>query len=369
MEVPFFSFEQTNSQIREALLEAFAKFLDQKEYIMGPELSSFEQAYAAFSKTRYAVGVANGMEALHICLKALNIGPGDEVIVPAHTFVATLMAVTSVGASPVLVEPNMSTYNIDVDRIESVITSRTKAIIPVHLYGRPCDMEVIMAHAQKHALFVVEDNAQAHGAMSMGKPTGSLGQLNASSFYPVKNLGALGDGGIITTDDPMLYERCMMLRNYGSKVKYYFEEQGLNSRLDEVQAAFLKVKLPYIQQWNEERRRIANYYQEHLKYIPDLILPIDDAVSVFHLFIVRTTHRDTLRDYLRSQGIATGIHYPVPPHLQKAYSYLGYQKGQFPITEQISETILSLPLFIGIKEEQLAWVCQCIHKFYEKSLQ
>ncbi len=364
--MPFFSFEYCNRQIEEEIFNAFRRVYDSKSYILGTELYEFEKAYASFNQTNYAIGVANGLEALQICLVALGIGAGDEVIVPSHTFIATITAIVHIGATPILIEPNIATYNIDTTKIESAISSRTKAIIPVHLYGQPCDMNPIVDIAQRHNLFVVEDNAQAQGGEYRDKLTGSFGVLNATSFYPIKNLGAMGDGGAITTSDKVLYDKCLKLRNYGSSRKYFYDELGLNSRLDELQAAFLNVKLPYLKSWNEERRAIAACYIENLSNIPDVKLPeiLPDAASVFHIFAIRTKQRDDLQLYLEKKGISTIIHYPEPPHLQVAYSFLNYKKGDFPVTEEIANTILSLPLYIGIDKAHILYVCDCIRSFY-----
>ncbi|GIV35625.1 MAG: aminotransferase [Cyclobacteriaceae bacterium] len=324
-------------------------------FILGNELRKFETEYARYNHTRYAIGVSNGLDALTLSLRALGIGPGDEVIVPSHTFIATLLAVTHVGATPVLVEPRMETYNINPDLIERAITKRTKAIIPVHLYGQACEMDSIMRIAKAHNLFVVEDNAQAHGALWNRKMTGSWGHANATSFYPGKNLGALGDGGAVTTDDEGLAEHIAMLRNYGSKEKYYNEVPGYNNRLDELQAAFLRVKLRYLDEWTRQRQEIACWYNNALQSVTGITLPYThpQATHSYHLYVIRTAKRDAVQDRLRQKGIGTMIHYPVPPHLQKAYRYLGHKPGDFPIAEELAKTVLSLPLWPGMNRNMI----------------
>ncbi len=367
MKIPFLSFECMHIAIKQEMLQAFEKFYDSYWYVLGEQVNIFEKEYAAFNKVSHVVGVSNGLDALHIALNTLEIGKGDEVIVPSNTFIATLLAVSYVGATPVLVEPNINTYNIDPLRIEAAITPRTKAIMPVHLYGQACEMEAIKKIADKHGLYIVEDNAQAQGATFNNRLTGSWGQINGTSFYPGKNLGALGDAGGITTNDPELAEKARMLRNYGSQKKYFNEVIGYNMRLDECQASFLSVKLKYLKEWIEERRRIATLYQEALKNIGDIILPqiAEGADHVYHLYVIRTRYRDQLQQYLSDAGIGTLIHYPIPPHLQDAYKYLGYKKGDFPVAEEIAETCLSLPLWPGLSKEQIFEVSNVMCKFFD----
>jgi dTDP-4-amino-4,6-dideoxygalactose transaminase len=339
-----------------------------KWYVLGNEVKNFEEQYSIYNHTKYTIGVANGLDALHLSLLALGIKEGDEVIVPSNTYIATVLAVSYTGATPIFVEPNIQTYNIDPDKIEEKITSKTKAIMPVHLYGQACEMDKIVAIAHQHNLYIVEDNAQAHGAEFNGKITGSFGNINATSFYPGKNLGALGDAGAITTDSEELYKKCLSLRNYGSQKKYYNEVIGYNSRLDELQAAILKVKLNYMPNWTDERKQIGAWYNDGLKGIKNIVLPAVTAGSThaYHLYTIRTTQRDDLQKYLTEKGIGTLIHYPVPPHLQEAYVSLGYKKGDFPIAEEIANTTLSLPLFVGMGKNQVDQVCECIRDFYEK---
>ena len=367
MQVPFFSFAAMHNALGEAPFDIFRRFWDQQWYILGASVTEFEEAYARWNGTQHCVGVANGLDALHLALRALHIGPGDEVIVPSNTYIATWLAVTQTGAIPVPVEPDLRSYNLDPARIEAAITPATKVIMPVHLYGQSCDMTAIMDIAAKHGLFVVEDNAQAHGAVHAGKRTGSFGHLNATSFYPTKNLGALGDAGAITTDDPQLAEQIRLLRNYGSSRKYYNELPGYNSRLDELQAALLLMKLPFLQQWTEQRRRLAAMYVAQLADMENIVLPEHTSPEshVWHLFVIRTKQRNALAEYLGAQGIGCMIHYPLPPHLQKAYQTLGYRRGDFPLAEQIADTCLSLPLFPGMSEQQLGQVVAAVRRFFD----
>lgn len=356
--IPFFNFEPIHSAIKIEMEAAFQRVYLSNWFILGNEVKAFEYEYARYNQTKHAIGISNGLDALILSLKALGVGPGDEVIVPSHTFIATLLAVTHVGATPVLVEPRMETYNINPDLIEKAITRRTKAIIPVHLYGQACEMDAIMAVARAHKLFVVEDNAQAHGANWNGKMTGSWGHCNATSFYPGKNLGALGDGGAVTTDDDALAEQVAMLRNYGSLEKYFNEVPGYNNRLDELQAAFLRVKLKYLNDWTRQRQEIAGWYNEALAHIKGIVLPYvhPQASHSYHLYVIRTADRDALHFRLKSLGIGTLIHYPVPPHLQRAYRYLGYKRGDFPIAEELAKTVLSLPLWPGMSKNMVTSV-------------
>ncbi len=362
MKIPFLSFEYRNTLVKNEILAAFEEFFDRSWYIMGNKLLSFETAFAAFIGTKYCIGTSNGLDALFLSLKALDIGEGDEVIVPSYTFIASALAVTYTGAKPVFVEPKIDTYNLDTELIEGAITPRTKALMPVHLFGQACDMDQIMSIAKRHHLYVIEDNAQAQGAEWNGRATSSFGDINAVSFYPAKNLGALGDAGAINTDSEQLAQRVMSLRNYGSAVKYYNEEIGYNKRLDECQAAFLYVFLKYLPDWNVQRQQIAHYYHEALKDIEGLVLPKIEkgATHVYHQFVIRTHNRDQLQEYLSSKGIGTLIHYPIPPHLQKCYNDLGHHKGDFPIAEEISDSILSLPIYPGMTQNQVQYIAEQI---------
>lgn len=367
MKVPFLSFETTNQQIRNEVLGSFEKFFDDAWYILGERLKTFEQEYAHFNKVEHAIGVSNGLDALHLALRSLDIGPGDEVIVPSNTFIATVLAVSYVGAKPVFVEPDSQTYNIDPSNIQRAITKKTKAIMPVHLYGQACDMDAIENVARANNLFVIEDNAQAHGATFNGRLTGSIGDINATSFYPGKNLGALGDAGAITTSNSELAAKVLALRNYGSTKKYHNEWIGYNMRLDELQAAFLSIKLKYLHEWTAQRQQIASWYTELLSGVGDIVLPITHALSthVYHLYVIRTKRREGLKDYLAAKGIGTLIHYPIPPHLQAAYSSLGHKRGDFPISEELSDTSLSLPVWPGLLGSEIEVVAREIKHFFK----
>lgn len=365
MNIPFVSFSETNKKIKSEIVEAFELFFDKSWYILGDSVSKFEQEYALYNQVKHCVGVSNGLDALHLSLKALDIGEGDEVIVPSNTYIATLLASSYVNAKPVLVEPQKDTYNINPALIEAAITSKTKAIMPVHLYGQCCEMEAIMDIAARHDLSVIEDNAQSQGSSFNGKLAGSFGHCNGTSFYPGKNLGALGDAGAVTTNDDVLADKIKVLRNYGSQKKYYNEVIGHNMRLDELQAAVLSVKLKCLNDWTKQRQQIADWYNEALQGIGDLVLPVvaSGASHVYHLYVVRTSKRDELQKHLSGQGIGTLIHYPVPPHLQEAYSHLGFKRGDFPVAEEIADTCLSLPMWPGMNEEQILYITQAIKKF------
>lgn len=365
--VPHVSFEAAHTPIRAELLAAFERFLDKRWYILGEEVQHFEAEYAAFSQMPHCVGVSNGLDALRLCLEVLGIGPGDEVLVPSNAYIASVVAVSQVGAKPIFVEPHPRTFNIDPTRIAAAITPSTKAIMPVHLHGQPCEMDRLMEIANAHQLYVIEDNAQAHGATYAGQPTGSFGHLNATSFYPTKNLGALGDAGAITTHRAEWAADVRLLRNYGSSKKYYNERVGYNMRLDECQAALLRVKLPHLVRWNEARIHLADCYAHHLTGIEEVTLPYvaPQAGSVFHSYVICIPQRDALQQYLLEQGIHTLIHYPVPPHLQPAYAHLGYTAGDFPIAEHIANTCLSLPMFPGLTEAQVVRVAHAIRQFFK----
>ncbi|GIV26226.1 MAG: aminotransferase [Bacteroidia bacterium] len=365
--IPFLSFEKMHSQIKQEILQQFEKVYDSYWYILGKEVETFEKLYAKYSDVQYCIGVGNGLDAIIIALKSLNVGKGNSVIVPSNTYIATWLAVSYVGAEIIPVEPDEKTYNIDPEKIEQSIKENTKAIIPVHLYGQICEMDKILQIAQKHNLYVVEDNAQAQGTFFKGKISGSWGNINATSFYPGKNLGALGDAGAITTNDEILSQRAKTIRNYGSQKKYYNEVKGINSRLDEIQAAFLQVKLKYLDEWNKERQQIAQWYMEFLSDEKNIILPHihPDATSNFHLFVIRTKKRNELQEYLHQNNIGTLIHYPVPPHLQEAYKDLNYKKGDFPIAEEIADTCLSLPMYPGLEKEDVQHIATTIKSFFQ----
>ncbi|MCB0429380.1 MAG: DegT/DnrJ/EryC1/StrS family aminotransferase [Flavobacteriales bacterium] len=355
-----------HDELHADLLDAFQRVYQANHFVLGKEVEAFEKDFAAFCGSRYAIGVANGLDALHVSLKTLGVGQGDEVIVPSNTFIATVLAVSQAGAIPVFAEPDPQTYNLTTDGIDRVKSSRTKAVIPVHLYGQSCVMKPMMTWANDHDVFVIEDNAQAQGATSNGGSTGSFGHMNATSFYPAKNIGALGDGGAIVCNDEELYTRGSVLRNYGSPEKYVHDVQGMNSRLDELQAAFLRVKLRKLPEWNEERQRIAGIYREGLSDLPDVVLPhVNPQVThVYHCFVIQVPDRDRLRKYLQERGIGTLIHYPIPPHLQKAYAGLGWKKGDFPIAESLSEHLMSLPVYPGMTDRDISYVVENISDFF-----
>ena len=345
MSIPFLDLKAGYKEIQSEIDNAIKRVLESGWYILGKEVDSFEQEFSLYCETKFCVGLANGLDALHLALLALDVGPGDEVIVPSNTYIATWISVSQCGAIPVPVEPDLATYNIDPARIEAAITSRTKVILPVHLYGQPADMDSILAIAHKYGLKVLEDGAQAHGARYKGKRLGSHGDVVAWSFYPGKNLGAFGDGGAITTDDAEIADKIRVLRNYGSHVKYTNEIKGFNSRLDELQAAFLREKLRKLDEWNARRKHIALYYLSTLDS-SNLILPYVPlwAEPVWHLFVVRCKNRNQIQQKLTDAKIGSVIHYPIAPHLQAAYSEMGYRKGSFPISEAIHDEVLSLPI-------------------------
>lgn len=364
MNVPFVSFKPMERELDTELRAAFERVYSSSWYINGNENEYFTKEFAKYCGVEYCVGTGNGLDALLLILKALGIKPGDEVIVPSNTFIATVLAVTYVGATPVFVEPNLRTFNIVPSKIEQKITNRTKAIIPVHLYGNPCDMDDIMKISEKYNIHVIEDCAQAHGSRYHGKRVGSFGIASAFSFYPGKNLGALGDAGAIVTNDEVLMNKIKALGNYGSNYKYHHIYQGHNSRLDELQAAFLSVKLPHLERMNDERRRIAQCYLDGINNT-EIILPsvASDVLSVWHVFSVRCKNRDQLEQYLSKNGISTNKHYPIPIHLQECYSDLKVAKGELPIAEEISATQLSLPMFYGMMDKEINYVIESINKF------
>jgi dTDP-4-amino-4,6-dideoxygalactose transaminase len=354
VKVPFLDFTAPYEELKPGLDEAYFRCMRSAWYILGQEVEAFEREFADYCGTRHCVGVGNGLEALHLVLRAYEIGAGDEVIVPSNTYIATWLAVSYTGATPVPVEPDPRTFNLDPDRIEAAITRKTKAILPVHLYGQPADMDPIMNLARKHGLKVIEDNAQAQGARYKGRRTGSLGDAAGNSFYPGKNLGAFGDAGAVTTDDAELADRVRLLRNYGSKKKYYNEVKGYNSRLDELQAAFLRVKLGKLDEWNGRRRAVAAQYLAGLSGASGLTQPFVPpwAEPVWHLFVVRHPRRDELQQKLTAAGIGTLIHYPVPPHLSGAYADGKWAPGRFPIAENLADSVLSLPMGPHLSGEQ-----------------
>lgn len=364
MKVPFVSFRPMEQELDQELRAAFDRVYTRSWYIEGVEDAAFEQAFAEFCGVRSCVGVGNGLDALMLVLKAWGIRAGDEVIVPSNTYIATALAVTYVGAKPVFVEPDIRTFNIDPVKIEAAITERTKAIMPVHLYGQPCDMEPIMAIARKHKLLVLEDCAQAHGATYKGQKVGSFGDAAGFSFYPGKNLGALGDAGAVVSNDESLMEKVRALGNYGSDYKYHHIYKGNNSRLDELQAAFLAAKLPHLDRMNENRRATAQKYLEGIRN-PAVVLPCvpENVCPVWHIFAIRCNRRTELEKYLNENGIGTNKHYPIPMHLQDCYKDLGFHKGDFPIAEEISETELSIPMYYGMTDAEVEYVIEAVNRF------
>lgn len=366
MKIPFLSFVPMHSSIKTQMMDAFEKVYDSYWYVNGESVTNFEKAYATFNQVDNVVGVSNGLDALFLALKTVGVKAGDEVIVPSNTYIATALAVTYIGATPIFVEPNIDTYNINPKNIEAAITPKTKAIMPVHLYGQCCEMEELMAIAKKHNLFVIEDNAQSQGSSFNHQLAGAWGHINGTSFYPGKNLGAIGDAGAVTTNDTNYANQIKSLRNYGSSKKYYNEVIGHNMRLDELQAALLSVKLEHLNEWTAQRQQIASWYNEALKDVAEIILPKthENATHVYHLYIIRTNKRDDLQQYLTQQGIGTMIHYPMPPHLQEAYHFLGHKKGDFPIAEELANTMLSIPLYPGMTKEQTQQVANAIKQFF-----
>ncbi|MCI6066036.1 DegT/DnrJ/EryC1/StrS family aminotransferase [bacterium] len=364
MKVPFVSFEVMHHEIQQEIDNAVLEVIHRNWFIRGQEDEEFEQKYARYCETEYCVGCGNGLDALMLLLKAYGIADGDEVIIPSNTFIATALAVTYTGATPVFVEPRLDTYTIDATKIEEKITSRTKAIIAVHLYGQPADMDEVNCIAKKHGLIVLEDAAQAHGAVYKGKKVGSLGDAAGFSFYPGKNLGALGDAGAITTNDKNIAEKVKTLANYGSDYKYHHIYPGNNSRLDEIQAAVLSVKLESLNSWNSRRQEIAEKYLNRITNSKIVKPIIGEARShVWHIFAVRTENRNEFEKYLNENNIGTTIHYPTPIHLQGAYQNLHIEKGELPIAELISDTEISLPMYYGMTDKQISYVVDVVNAF------
>jgi dTDP-4-amino-4,6-dideoxygalactose transaminase len=365
--VPFLDLRKLHDPIREQLDEAYHRVMNSGYFILGPELEAFEAEFAQYCDVKYCVGVGNGLDAIHLLLKAYDIGSGDEVIVPSNTFIATWLAVSECGATPVPVEPNVDTHNLDPALIERAINSRTRAIIPVHLYGQPADMEPINDIATRHGLIVIEDAAQAQGARYKGRRVGSLGHAAATSFYPGKNLGALGDGGAVLTGDYAIAEKVSRLRNYGSKVKYQHDIAGHNSRLDEMQAAFLRVKLGVLDQWNCRRREVADRYT-HLLSGSCVGLPKvpEYAEPVWHLYVVRSKQRDDLKLHLENHGISTVIHYPTPPHRQSCYRDMDL--SELAVAELLASEVLSLPMSPTLKEADIRYVADCVYDVASKRI-
>lgn len=366
MKVPILDLKPAYEELRDELDAAYRRVMESGWVLLGRELEAFETEYAASVGAKHCIGVANGLEAMQLVLMALGIGPEDEVIVPSHGYIATWLAVTHAGGRPVPCEPDPDTYNLDPAKLDAAITPRTKVILPIHLYGQTADMEAINRIAKARGVFVLEDAAQSHGARSRGRAAGALGDAAGISFYPSKNLGALADAGAITTNDPVLADKLRHLRNYGSKVRYHNEYLGLNSRLSELQAAFLRVKLPRLDEWNARRVALAQRYREQLRGVGDIALPFvpEWAEPVWHLFVIRTARRDALQSHLSGQGVGTQIHYPIPPHLSAAYRGAGWKRGDFPLAEKYAGEVLSLPIGPHITAEQVDYVCDHIREFF-----
>jgi dTDP-4-amino-4,6-dideoxygalactose transaminase len=362
--VPFVDLTAQYRTIAAEINEATSRVIQEADFILGREVNLFEEEFASFCEARYAVGVDSGTSALELALRAFDIGAGDEVITAANSFIASALAISHAGATPVLVDIDAFTHTMDVAAIEKAITPRTKAVLPVHLYGHPAHMEPIRQLADKHGLVVIEDACQAHGTRYKGKRAGSLGHAAAFSFYPGKNLGAYGDGGMVVTNDRGIAKRLAMLRNYGQKEKYQHLFRGYNRRLDTLQAAVLRVKLKYLEEWNAARRWNAVLYHKFLDGT-GVVLPGEagGAESVWHLYVIRTENRDLLRDYLVSRGVSASIHYPIPIHLQPAYQDLRYKRGDFPVTEAYAQQILSLPMFAELTQGQIEFIAQVIRGF------
>ncbi len=369
MKVPILDLKPAYEELRAELDAAYHRVMDSGWVLLGGELEAFESGYAHSVGVKHCVGVANGLEAMQLVLMALGVGPGDEVVVPSHGYIATWLAVTHTGARPVPCEPDPRTYNLDPNRLAGAITPRTKAILPIHLYGQTAEMDAINRIAKERGLFVLEDAAQSHGATQRGRAAGALGDAAGISFYPSKNLGALADAGAVTTNDGALADKLRHLRNYGSKVRYHNEYLGLNSRLSELQAAFLRAKLPHLAAWNARRVRLADQYARALHGVGDLVLPFvpDWAGPVWHLFVIRTSRRDALQAHLATHGIGTQIHYPIPPHVSNAYRGAGWSRGDFPLAEKLASEVLSLPIGPHVTPEQVDYVCAHIAGFFGRT--
>ncbi|WP_192823585.1 DegT/DnrJ/EryC1/StrS aminotransferase family protein [Rufibacter sp. LB8] len=369
MQIPFFSFRDFPGGLTQQVEEALVQELRQQRLILGPTVTAFEQEFAQLLGEGEVIGVGNGYDALVLCLKALGIGPGQEVVVPSNGYIATVNAVMQVGATPVFAEPDGETYNMTAATVTAVLTGKTKAILPIHLYGQSCELTDLLHLTQKQNLYLLEDFAQAHGATYKGRRVGTFGQINATSFYPTKNMGAAGDGGAVTTQDPALANWVRQHHNYGQQEQYVFAQVGINSRLDSLQAAVLRVKLKVLDQLNHERQRLGQRYHIALANVGDLVLPLatrEGVDHVYHLYVIRTAQRDQLQAFLQNKGIGTLIHYPVPPHLQPAYRHLGFKPGAFPVAENLAKTCLSLPLFPGLSEAEQDYIITQIEAFFRR---
>lgn len=366
MNIPFVDLRKQYAPLKAEILSGISGVLDGMQLFLGENVQALEKEFAQFCDAAYGIGVSDGTAALNIILRAMDIGPGDEVITVSHTFIATAEAILLTGAKPVFVDVDPSTYLMDVSQVEAKITPYTKAILPVHLYGQTVDMDPLIAIAKRHGLRVVEDACQAHGAEYKGRKAGTLGDAAGFSFYYSKNLGAYGEGGFITTNDPDLAAKMRKVRDHGSGIRYHHDLIGVNGRLDEIQAVVLRAKLPHLAAWNESRRKHAYLYNELLKGTP-VATPTECSANtpVYHLYVISATKRDDLQSFLKERGIFTGIHYPIPVHLQKAMEFLGYKKGDFPVTEKVTSEILSLPMFAELEDEQIQVVVEAIKAFYE----
>jgi dTDP-4-amino-4,6-dideoxygalactose transaminase len=360
MQVPFVDLHAQHAPLAEAIEGAVRGVIARGDFIMGGAVERFEAEFAAYIGVRHAIGVGTGLSAIELALRAFDVGPGDEVITPANTFIATVLGIVAVGATPVFVDMDAATYGIDAGAIGAAVTSRTKAIVPVHLYGQPVDLDAVAAVARRHNLVLIEDAAQAHGARYKGKRAGSFGDAAAFSFYPSKNLGALGDGGMITTSDDRAAEKLRLLRNYGQRVKYYHAIAGTNSRLDTLQAAVLSIKLPHLDGWNAARRAHASAYTARLAAHVQTPVAAANVEHIYHLYVIQTPEREALEQRLKARQVHTGIHYPVPAHLQEACASLGYEAGDFPVTEAAASRILSLPMFAELTEAQIDYVADAV---------
>lgn len=364
MKVPFVDFRPMHDEIKKEMSLVFDTVYNDNWFILGNNVERFEQEFANYCESKYAIGCGNGLDALYLILRGYNIGEGDEVIIPSNTFIATALAVSYTGATIVLVEPDINTYNIDSSKIEKAITNKTKAIIAVHLYGKVADMKELRTISERYNIKLIEDSAQAHGCRYENKRAGSIGDAAGFSFYPGKNLGALGDGGAVVTNDDALASRIKAMRNYGSSKKYHHDYKGINSRLDELQAGFLRVKLQHLDKYNSERQKIAKYYIDNIKNKAIILPKVNDVKdSVWHLFVIRSYQRNNLQRYLSNNNIETIIHYPIPIHIQHAYKDLGYQKNDYPIAKEISNTVLTLPIWYGMSEKEIRYIVDCLNKF------
>ena len=369
MNVPFLDLKIQYKEIEQEVLPMVTEAMTNGAFVGGPQVTNFEAEFAEFCDSKYCVGVNSGTDALRFALMAVGVEPGDEVITVPNTFIATTEAISQVGAVPVFVDIYPDTCNIDISLIEEEITEKTRVILPVHLYGQPADMDPILELAQKHNIMVIEDACQAHGALYKNRKAGSIGTAGCFSFYPGKNLGAYGEGGAVVTQDEKIDKMIRMIRDHGQEKKYFHSTEGYNGRLDAIQAGVLRIKLKRLSTWNESRRENATYYNQLLSKIPGVTLPVeaDFVRSVYHLYVILVDNRDSLQKFLSEKGIGAGLHYPLPLHLQKAYSHLGYKQGAFPVTESVAKRLLSLPMFPELTREQIEYVANSIREFMARN--